>query len=401
MGGVAVCPQWMCSSVAHRAETFVVGVVLMVWSSWKQLAQAARRRHSQVSCSTSRSIAQRSYAMDDKVTAVNFSNLDLASAELAGRGYEHQTMIAEASSFGLPQSRRRLFLVAVLTVANPAITFEDRSVQVTFATLRSLIGCTQRKAVCATELLLHPDDNAVDEELNNRLVSGQRTSCYNAAGTCDAYRDKGQAYGAEAASEELLASLWYRTLTPEQKDVLVYNLHDTALFLDIGQSLTKVRRSRIMSSGHVAFTQTPRQLVMICQGPNKFRLLLGRESLLFQGFPVRWVDAAANETSDRLLQDIAGNMAPVPVMLALAMSIFASVSWVDNAGAGLKPPTCPAEMQEAIGLLAAMQESSESSSRPQPHQQPQEPQASKRSCQPASAVSASTSRMLSLRRKKN
>ena len=101
-------------------------------------------------------------SMEDKV-APNFSNLDLASAQLASRGYEHQNMISDAILFGLPQSRRRLFLAGVLTIGNPSITFQERSVDVTFTTLRSLIRCAQRRAACATELLLPPDHDAVED----------------------------------------------------------------------------------------------------------------------------------------------------------------------------------------------------------------------------------------------
>ena len=98
---------------------------------------------------------------------------------------------------------------------------------------------------------------------------------------------------------------------------------------------------------------------MICDGPNKFRLLLGRESLLFQGFPVAWMPRTVlDNMTNNLLLDIAGNMAPVPVLLGLAMAFFASVSWLDtsdrSAGAGEVPPTSEREMEEAMAAAASV-----------------------------------------------
>ena len=169
----------------------------------------------------------------------------------------------------------------------------------------------------------------------------------------------GKSYGSAASvAKGLEDSLWYRTLTAEQKDVLVYSLYAepaTILFRDTCQSTTKVRKSFWLNGVHVAPTQTPRQLTMVCDGPHAFRLQLGRESLLLQGFPVQWVAAVADETPDRVLQDLAGNMASVPVLLSLAMCTFASISWREGptTGATEVRTTHHSEMAQALEVLSS------------------------------------------------
>ena len=87
------------------------------------------------------------------------SNLEIALAEFSSRGYECQVMFAESSMFGVPQKRRRVYIIAVLVVANNQLDFSKRSVLDTFATLRSLIKVCQRTAPCAFDVL-YPDTHA-------------------------------------------------------------------------------------------------------------------------------------------------------------------------------------------------------------------------------------------------
>ena len=53
--------------------------------------------------------------------------------------------------------------------------------------------------------------------------------------------------------------------------------------------------------------------------------------MALQGFPIAVIDDMAgtlrDDLKEPLLTDLAGNMVSVPVMLAIAMSTFASVSW--------------------------------------------------------------------------
>ena len=71
------------------------------------------------------------------------------------------------------------------------------------------------------------------------------------------------------------------------------------------------------------------QMMMVFNTGQPYRLLLGREALVLQGFPSR--DPSLSEliegTTELLMTNIAGNMVSTPVMLAIAMAAISSVSW--------------------------------------------------------------------------
>ena len=60
------------------------------------------------------------------------TNLDIALAEFASRGYECQHMCGDSSKYGVPQHRHRFYIVGVLVIANPHFSFVDQSVHGTF-----------------------------------------------------------------------------------------------------------------------------------------------------------------------------------------------------------------------------------------------------------------------------
>ena len=73
----------------------------------------------------------------------------------------------------------------------------------------------------------------------------------------------------------------------------------------------------------------PSQLLIVFDGVQPPRCLLGREALALQGFPVN--DARTQriikDFSESFLQDLAGNMVSTPVLLALAAASVSSLTW--------------------------------------------------------------------------
>ena len=69
--------------------------------------------------------------------------------------------------------------------------------------------------------------------------------------------------------------------------------------------------------------------MMVFAPGHPFRLLLGREALVLQGFPSE--DPALSELiaafSEAQMADLAGNMVSTPIMLTMAMAAISSVSW--------------------------------------------------------------------------
>ena len=93
-------------------------------------------------------------ATDSKADAAAQSSVDIVLADLASRGYEAQKCTVNSVSFGVPQSRQRVFVIAVLVVASPVLSFEHRSIDAVFQTIRSLIKVCLREAPCTEGLLL-------------------------------------------------------------------------------------------------------------------------------------------------------------------------------------------------------------------------------------------------------
>ena len=72
---------------------------------------------------------------------IAFNNMDLTCAEWAARGYETQRCHVNTVNLGIPHCRRRLVVVAVLTVANPSVCFQER--EVSWCSLRCEL-CSRR-----------------------------------------------------------------------------------------------------------------------------------------------------------------------------------------------------------------------------------------------------------------
>ena len=103
------------------------------------------------------------------------------------------------------------------------------------------------------------------------------------------------------------------------------------LLRDVSQNLGQTRLpSRSAENGTpCAPTVLPNQMMMVFAPGHPFRLLLGRENLVLQGFPS--ADPSLSEliegTPETAMTDLAGNMVSTPVMLAIAMAAISSVSW--------------------------------------------------------------------------
>ena len=279
------------------------------------------------------------------------SNMDVVLAEFGGRGYECQIFDMNSTQFGVPQNRERVFVVAFLSVAATAIEFEQRGVETVVGRMRSLIKVCQRRPPCASKLLLASDHERVQQELarrkecppQQRAASG---SGYNMGNTLAQATKMGASapWKMLETPDILMQSEWCATLTAMQHDTASISLrtHSAAnhLVRDIGQSVVRVRRSSMENGIHIAPAVLPTQKMLItgsAEGVEKslhVRIMLGEEALIFQGFPTSklfdnpsfspiFPDVQTNAT----MADIAGNMVTLPILLALVLSAFSSVTW--------------------------------------------------------------------------
>ena len=132
-----------------------------------------------------------------------------------------------------------------------------------------------------------------------------------------------------------------------------------ALFRDVSQSLGQARVSSTRSAEksdeeptHCASTVLPMQMLMVFAPEQPFRLLLGKEALVLQGFPSRdpTLSELIDSYSENQMADLAGNMVSTPVMLAMAMAAISAVSWKDVPIYAL-PRATAEECSSAVSLL--------------------------------------------------
>ena len=102
----------------------------------------------------------------------------------------------------------------------------------------------------------------------------------------------------------------------------------------------------------------PSQLLWIHRDDNsQQRLLLGQEAMLFQGWPIGFINCVESTSlTNTFLQDLAGNATSPPVLLALVLAIFYSVSWKSQDIDGLLEAAMPeaasdADVDEALALF--------------------------------------------------
>ena len=291
------------------------------------------------------------------------SNLDIVLAELSSRGYENQQMIGDSAQYGVPQSRKRCYIIGVLAIANSEFDFLERSTENTFQSLRSLITVGQRTPPCAAQVLYAGSDKRVLDRL--RQLQSQplncRKKCYAAGSAVISSAANGVSWSAIESPEIMKLNPWFLTLSPLQYKVCAYSLRTDptpALFRDISQSLQRTRSSiKTIYDRHLSFTVTPKQVVVVFKDDEAPRLLLGEEMLLLHGFPVSAVSDLVNRTENQVLADLAGNMVSSLIMLILLMSSVACVEWsdVDRIPRCAEEATASEDIETAtyaLGLLA-------------------------------------------------
>ena len=151
----------------------------------------------------------------------------------------------------------------------------------------------------------------------------------------------------QAVPAKLAANQWYQTLGDREQDALSLLQQCTPyiVFRDLSQSIVRGNSNtwRQDPSKHVMSTVLPR-MVLWCEAQN--RLVLGREALLMQGFPVQpflQILAARMETmplaqqwhpSEALVMDLAGNAMALPVVLAMVQCALTALNWKDRTLSG-------------------------------------------------------------------
>ena len=97
---------------------------------------------------------------DDNEGSAAQSNMDLVLQQMDDLGYASQPMMTEASEFGCPARRRRLY-ICFMKKSFCKFSFQVRSMATTKSMLRSMVACCVRSPPCVSEVLLDSADPAV------------------------------------------------------------------------------------------------------------------------------------------------------------------------------------------------------------------------------------------------
>ena len=294
-------------------------------------------------------------AMDDS-KGTDMNNMDIFLAETSARGYESQVCMTHAAEFGCSARRRRIYVLLVRTAVNPLLDFTTRPLTAAFATFRALLlGCL-RGGPCVTQILFQESSEPVQLELGLRLDKRAKQREKDAEKKQGApappqswveqhmqFAPNHRVRWGQAVPAKLAANQWYQTLGDREQDALslLQQCTPCIVFRDLSQSIVRGNSNtwRQDSSKHVMSTVLPR-MILWCEAQN--RLVLGREALLMQGFPVQpflQILAARMETmplaqqwhpSEALMMGLAGNAMALPVVLAMVQCALAAFERSDS-----------------------------------------------------------------------
>ena len=147
------------------------------------------------------------------------------------------------------------------------------------------------------------------------------------------FRAAGLRYGVHKCTPRTQGSPWFGTLTEREQAALAFSqgVEPKALARNISQSVTRVPTSSTVGEGqdrvHLAPTFLPGQLLWLELETQEPRVLLGREALAMQGFPVNENPKLAGSFEESLMQNLAGNAMNMLVVLALLQACLEAVPW--------------------------------------------------------------------------
>ena len=275
----------------------------------------------------------------DDLTKEDSSNLACLWDMFAQINYGGAMLPLTTSHFGLPQHRRRAWIVLLDCLQLEITLGEARAKATDMLALCARLGSLGNAGDLNT-FLLDDDDEVVEDELCRKLMAakGEKEGCDWWSQHEQFVRSKGYTCSAlRKYVKDIEDTEWYDALKAREKAALSYGLtiqgkeeKGPLLAVDISQ-----RVDRMAYSYGCAFnTLCPASKWWIVE---RKRLLTGWESLRLQGFPMQWVEkaradaadaeqkcvlAAASGPSDPLLADLAGNAFSGPVVQAALIGML-------------------------------------------------------------------------------
>ena len=300
---------------------------------------------------------------------------------MSSLGYEAQSLMTDALQFGCPARRRRIY-ICFIRKGYRKFSFQERPMPAVVSMFRSMTASCARSPPCASEVLLESREDAVSAGLLELQVRRAKATDREEKAKAKAKENpkaKSKASGqgwieqhlkfsarqgmrwGEPVGPDLEVNEWFLTLSDREKDVLLLSRSQApeVAFRNLSQSVGRVHSNTFckQTQKHIAPTMLPSQLLWV-EVTKPPRLLLGRESLCYVGFPIqpflREMESSGYEPgsdplpdhdlanpavparkkqrrSDRLwltealMADLAGNAMALPVLLAILQSAVCAV----------------------------------------------------------------------------
>jgi site-specific DNA-cytosine methylase len=214
--------------------------------------------------------------------------LDQILHELATRGYDTQAYLMNASDYGLPQSRRRLFIIAMI---RPGRKLKVKNFQSYWIRFHELLKGFKMSGPNFMDALLPESNTVVQKELKSRLASQAKgwdsstIKIHRQEWTRAGLRWQASSSFAPALDRE---SDWFATLPARARDVLGYTVcthkdkgkDDQGLFgVDVSQSIGRAPTSQILDGRVLVPTILPNTHLWVLP---RHRLVTPAENLAFQ-----------------------------------------------------------------------------------------------------------------------
>ena len=160
--------------------------------------------------------------VDDLGEDFNKDSLDLILSSLGTRGYDTMSYILDAADFGVPQTKKRCFIICML---RPGAVFKIKDSHGFFASVQNLLEAFKCGRRPLPDVLRAVDDPCVAKDLERRE---NKPSKGWSSDTLGAHRMAWLTQlGVRMFSKEVgaadKASPWFATLTPREQDVLAFH----------------------------------------------------------------------------------------------------------------------------------------------------------------------------------
>lgn len=292
-------------------------------------------------------------------------NLTFLWESFADIGYYGIALTMKSNEYGLPQTRTRAVLIVL-----DGLYFNIHDGHPIFDTIRKTVESFKMAALPLASFLEPAGSQHVADELARKREGGSKEM--RDVGWPEFHQNflqrKGMTRMQVVPGEHIRSSEWFRLLSSREREALGYGLMYVstrdwqATTIDISQ-----RIDRLVYGKHgVVSTITPNNKTWLVELPDEQkddnpkvecnRLLLGRECLALQGFPVAWVDGSHAEgtpanVTEHMMMDLAGNAFSFSIIVAAMLGTYLHLEWKPRHSSTTAPCRPSTTLEDIMALM--------------------------------------------------